>query len=57
LKVKSNKDIESLELSILLKIEGVIVEYKEMRDLSNAEENKKLEKEISKHIKKKWKNY
>ena len=51
LKVKSNKNIESPELSISLKIEGVIVEYKGKRDLSKTEENKKLEKEISKHIK------
>lgn len=52
LKIKSNKDIESPELSISLEIEGVIVEYKGKRDLSKVEDNKKLEKEISKHIKK-----
>ncbi len=52
LKVKSNKNIESPELSISLKIEGVIVEYKGKRDLSKDGENKKLEKEISKHMKK-----
>jgi len=52
LKIKSNKDIESPELSISLKIEGVIVEYDGKRNLSNTDENKKLEKEISKFIKK-----
>ena len=52
LKVKSNKNLESPELSISLKLEGVVVEYKGKRDLSNADESKKLEKEISKHIKK-----
>ena len=52
LKVKSNKNIESPELSISLKIEGVLVEYKGKRDLSKIGENKKLEKEISKHMKK-----
>ncbi|WP_203247036.1 Ger(x)C family spore germination protein [Sporosarcina beigongshangi] len=50
LKVKSNKNIDSPKLDISLKLEGVIVEYKGKRDLSKNEENKKLEKEINKHI-------
>ena len=37
LKVKSNKNIESPELSISLKLEGVLVEYKGKRDLSKVE--------------------
>ena len=51
-KVKSNKSLESPELSISLKVEGVVVEYKGNRDLSKVGESKKLEKEISKHMKK-----
>ncbi len=50
LKVKSNKNIESPQLSISLKLEGVLVEYKGKRDLSKNGEAKKLEKEINKYL-------
>jgi spore germination protein len=52
LKIKSNKSIESPKLDISLKIEGVVVEYKGKRNLNKSDERKKLEKEVSKHIKK-----
>ena len=51
-KIKSNNNIESPHLSIGLKIKAVLIEYKGTRDLSKADENRKLEKEINKYIEK-----
>lgn len=51
-KIKSNRQVESPQLSIELKLQGALYEYKGNKDLGKEKEYKRLEKEISKHIKK-----
>lgn len=51
-KVKTNKNIDSPDVSIKIKIKAVLIEYKGDRDLNRIGEYKKLEKEINKHLEK-----
>lgn len=55
-KIKTNKNIESAQVSIVLKVKAVLVEYKGGRNLEKIGEYKTLEKEINKHLEKKIEN-
>ena len=50
-KIKSTHDIESPKITITLKLEGLLTDYKGEKNLDDSKDLQKLEKEISKSMK------
>lgn len=55
-KIRSNKSLDSPQVSIRIKLQGSLVEYKGNKDLSKDEDFVKLQKDISKHVEKEIKD-
>jgi spore germination protein len=51
-KIKSNRSLDSPQVSIRIKLQGSLIEYKGDKDLSKNREFEKLQKDISKHVEK-----
>lgn len=52
MKTTGNRNIEAPKLMIVLKLQGFLYEYNGHKDLGKIKEYKKLEKEVSKSVKK-----
>ena len=51
-KINSNKNVDSPQVSIRIKLQGSLIEYKGDKELNKKRELEMLQKEISKHIEK-----